>query len=255
MKFYSFLEPAVNILRGRGGSIRQRFFYMPIERIKLEAFRLTGGSWIEFYGKKLDGYASINIEETPSEKYLSKGQEHFDFLIRYGLKPDHRVLDYGCGVLRTARYLIPYLDYGNYIGMEISKKRIQKGHQVLSKAGISREDYVVHIASDCLLKELGNKTFDIIWANSVLTHMPESDIRELLINLKSHLNTDGKFFFTYSPSERINSNKPKQEKIKDFYYPTPYLKSIFEGYGYSFEVLPDGHAQALESPTVLANLL
>ena len=117
------------------------------------------------------------------------------------------------------------------------------------------KDMVVFTHSDCLLKELGNKTFDIIWANSVLTHMLESDIRELLINLQSHLKTDGTFFFTQSPSERINSNTPKQEKIKDFYYPTPCLKSLFEGYDYSFEVLPDGHAQALQSPTVRASLL
>src|SRR5579862_1873540 len=35
-----------------------------------------------------------------------------------GLRPDHDVLDIGCGVGRTARYLCDYLESGHYEGFD-----------------------------------------------------------------------------------------------------------------------------------------
>jgi len=223
--------------------------------MKLKLFYLKGGTWIDFYATMLDGYAAKNIQKLPSEEYLQEGKVFLDWLVRHGLNPEHRLLDYGCGVLRAGRYLIPYLNRGHYVGIDISRNRIQKGHLVLSSAGISREDYEVHLAKDCLLKELQDQRFDVIWANSVLTHMPERDIREFLFALKAHFKQGGTFFFTFSPSERLGLTDPKQEKIKNFYYPTSYLKNLFKDCGYNFELLHDGHAQSFGSPTVRASLV
>jgi len=228
---------------------------MPIGTMKLKLFYLKGGTWIDFYATMLDGYAAKNIQQLPSEEYLQEGKVFLDWLVRHGLNPEHRLLDYGCGVLRAGRYLIPYLNRGHYVGIDISRNRIQKGHLVLSSAGISREDYEVHLAKDCLLKELQDQRFDVIWANSVLTHMPERDIREFLFALKAHFKQGGTFFFTFSPSERLGLTDPKQEKIKNFYYPTSYLKNLFKDCGYHFELLHDGHSQSFGSPTVRANLV
>ena len=254
MRFPGILEVVAEKLRGRYGSIRQRFWLMPIESIKLKIFYARGGCWIDFYRNKLDGYASINLLEPSSETYLHDGQVHVDYLVKHGLKPHHKLLDYGCGVLRTARYLVPYLNANNYVGLDISEKRIQKGRLMLSTGGISSDEYVVHVVRDCLLKELGDQQFDYVWANSVLTHMPELDIRILLHALKTHIHQNSLFYFTFSPSERIGRKNPKQLKIKDFYYPENYQNNLFEECGYSFIVMPDGHANKSGSPTVEANL-
>ena len=254
MRFPSLLEPIARRLRGEYGSIRRRFWHMPIGTFKLKLLYLNGGTWINFYATMLDSYAEKDIQKLPSEGYLQEGKEFLDWLIQHGLKPEHRLLDYGCGVLRAGRYLIPYLNKGNYVGIDISWARIQKGHLVLREAGISRDDYEAHLAKDCLLKELKDQKFDMIWANSVLTHMPERDIREFLCALRPHFNKSGAFFFTFSPSERLGLTVPKQEKLKNFYYPTSYLKQMFNDCGYSFEVMEDGHAQILQSPTVRASL-
>tara|TARA_B100001123_G_scaffold446040_1_gene599234 strand:+ start:8177 stop:8944 length:768 start_codon:yes stop_codon:yes gene_type:complete len=255
MRFPWLLEPIAKTLRGKYGSIRRRFWHMPIGRLKLNFFYFKGGTWIEFYANMLDGYAARNIEKLPAEDYLQEGKQFRDWLIDHGLKPEHRLLDYGCGVLRAGRYLIPYLNRGHYVGIDISKNRIRKGHLVLSSAGISRDDYEVHLTKDCLLKELKNQRFDVVWANSVLTHMPEQDIRLFLRALKSHFKQGGTFFFTFSPSERLSLTIPKQEKIKNFYYPTNYLKNLFKECGYNFELLHDGHAEKYKSPTVRASVM
>jgi SAM-dependent methyltransferase len=42
----------------------------------------------------------------------------FESLVAAGLRPEHRVLDFACGALRFGQWLIPYLDQGNYCGVD-----------------------------------------------------------------------------------------------------------------------------------------
>ena len=46
------------------------------------------------------------------------GRYMLDFLVDSGLQPDHRLCDFGCGALRLGVWAIPYLDAGNYFGID-----------------------------------------------------------------------------------------------------------------------------------------
>jgi hypothetical protein len=46
------------------------------------------------------------------------GRYMFDFLVESGLRPEHRLCDFGCGALRLGVWAIPYLDAGNYFGID-----------------------------------------------------------------------------------------------------------------------------------------
>ena len=46
------------------------------------------------------------------------GKYMFEFLLGSGLRPEHRLLDFGCGALRLGLFAIPYLDPGNYFGVD-----------------------------------------------------------------------------------------------------------------------------------------
>jgi SAM-dependent methyltransferase len=46
------------------------------------------------------------------------GKYIFEFVVEAGLRPEHRLLDFGCGALRVGNWVIPYLDEGNYFGVE-----------------------------------------------------------------------------------------------------------------------------------------
>jgi SAM-dependent methyltransferase len=46
------------------------------------------------------------------------GKYIHDFVVAAGLLPQHRLLDFGCGALRFGIWVIPYLDEGNYFGVD-----------------------------------------------------------------------------------------------------------------------------------------
>jgi SAM-dependent methyltransferase len=46
------------------------------------------------------------------------GKYLFEFVVAAGLEPHHRLLDFGCGALRLGNWAIPYLDAGNYFGVD-----------------------------------------------------------------------------------------------------------------------------------------
>jgi cyclopropane fatty-acyl-phospholipid synthase-like methyltransferase len=51
----------------------------------------------------------------------------FNLLTCTGLRQHHRVLDIGCGSLRLGRLLIPYLNKGNYVGVEPNEWLLSDG--------------------------------------------------------------------------------------------------------------------------------
>lgn len=223
-------------LRGRHKSLRFRFWELPKEYVKLSIYRLGGRSWIEYYSNHLDTKEGEVLQAVPS--YLDVGKDFLTFLQQHGLRPGHHLLDYGCGILRGGLQFVPYLEPGRYIGVDISPARIEQGRRLLDDAGIARDRYATFVVHDCALKELGDRKFDYVWAHAVLMHMPEADIRALLASLKDHLNPGGSFFFTFFPSEKLGQDRIVRDQIRDFYYPTDYLKALFESMGYDFVIMP-----------------
>ena len=61
------------------------------------------------------------IKESHHKRYgrpWALGRCIFDFAVESGLRPEHRLLDFGCGGLRFGVWAIRYLDAGNYFGVE-----------------------------------------------------------------------------------------------------------------------------------------
>lgn len=57
------------------------------------------------------------------------GNLQLDFLVQRGLQPHHALLDVGCGPLRAGVKLVPYLDPGNYYGIDLSDILIEAGYE------------------------------------------------------------------------------------------------------------------------------
>ena len=63
----------------------------------------------------------------PPEDYDLVAAMTFNLLTTLGLRQHHSLLDIGCGSLRIARLLIPYLNRGRYFGVEPNEWLIKEG--------------------------------------------------------------------------------------------------------------------------------
>ena len=52
------------------------------------------------------------------------------YATKAGLKPSHRMLDFGCGTLRTGKYFIDLLERQRYVGVDISRGAVEHARGV-----------------------------------------------------------------------------------------------------------------------------
>jgi cyclopropane fatty-acyl-phospholipid synthase-like methyltransferase len=72
----------------------------------------------------------------PADLWESKRRFQKNFLLRAGLKPHHRLLDFGCGTLRGGIPIIDYLDAGNYIGLDVRTETLKEACVELEESGL-----------------------------------------------------------------------------------------------------------------------
>jgi len=143
------------------------------------------------------------------------GRLQFEFLREEGLKPNHRLLDIGCGALRAGIHFIGYLAPGHYTGIDISQHILDAGRKMLP-AGLHGEKRPRLLRNnDLRLSEFEDASFDFVLAQSVFTHMPRADVEECISSVPRVLRETGRFYFTIFEDER-ERYVPGAE---NFYYP------------------------------------
>jgi SAM-dependent methyltransferase len=134
------------------------------------------------------------------------GAVQFQLLTMMGLKEEHKLLDIGCGSLRAGKLFIPYLNKGNYYGIEkegwlvdeVIDNEIGESQVELKKPWIQIQDmFYLGFAGIC----------DFVLCNSVFIHIPLEQIKTILSQIKDVLKKDGKFVFNYIEGE---DNKDKE---------------------------------------------
>ena len=122
------------------------------------------------------------------QKYL------FNFLNERGLKPEHKLLDIGCGPLSGGLAFISYLHSGNYVGVDIRKDSVEEALLQIVKADLAHKNPLV-IVSDCFGEdELNGHYFDYILASQIMYHLDHSLVRKLFKLLKKLTKSGSKFY-------------------------------------------------------------
>ena len=129
------------------------------------------------------------------------GQLQFDFLLNNGLKPEHYLLDLGCGSFRCGVKLVPYLDPGHYYGLDLNASLIDAGYdKEIVPAGLANRLPRANLASNDRFDASGfARPFDYAIALSLFTHLPWNDIRVCLEMLADVMAPGAKLFATYFP--------------------------------------------------------
>lgn len=105
----------------------------------------------------------------PPDQYDFMGGTQFALLFLLGLREHHKVLDFGCGSLRAGRLLIPYLNPGNYFGIEPNAWLIEDALE-RQLGGMERLKTPRFSHTDGFEADVFGDTFDFIVAQSIFSH-------------------------------------------------------------------------------------
>lgn len=121
----------------------------------------------------------------------------FNLLTSIGLRQHHRVLDIGCGSLRVGRLLIPYLNPGNYFGVEPNEWLVNDGIE----NEIGRDLVKIKNPSfsfDTSMEEYKDSlNIDYAIAQSIFSHCGKDLIKGWLSKVSFHLKDNGAFLATF----------------------------------------------------------
>ena len=65
----------------------------------------------------------------PADLWDMKRVFQINYLKTCGMKPEHKIFDMGCGVLRGGIPIIEYLDQGNYTGFDVRDYVLEEGKE------------------------------------------------------------------------------------------------------------------------------
>jgi SAM-dependent methyltransferase len=140
------------------------------------------------------------------------GALQLSFLRANGLKPEHSLLDVGCGSLRGGVHLVPYLNAGNYYGIDINQPLLDAGYDkeiVPMKLADKLPRTNLAAVGDFNVAPVFNRTFDYLLAVSVFTHLNWNRIRQGMENLAAVARADTIFFASYFHlPEEASANEP-----------------------------------------------
>jgi len=124
------------------------------------------------------------------------GKLQFEFMRSQGLRPEHRLLDVGCGALRGGLFFVDYLAPGNYFGLDINESLIEAGRMELRQAGLHDKQPSLMVNSE-FNASLFRTKFDFALAMSVFTHLFSNHIIRCLLEVGKILEPTGSFFATF----------------------------------------------------------
>ncbi|MBI5855739.1 MAG: class I SAM-dependent methyltransferase [Nitrospirae bacterium] len=134
------------------------------------------------------------------------------FLYKTGLKPHHEFLDVGCGWLRLAVALLPYLEEGRYHGVDATQRNLDIGRELLCRLGVRQQPQLLCNA-DFPFERFG-KQFDVVFCHAVLTHLSHAQIEQCIENLSTVTKPGAMGYFTFYLAER-DSERPQIYRLAD----------------------------------------
>jgi len=178
------------------------------------------------------------------------GRLQIEFLRSRGLRPEHHLLDVGCGCLRGGVHFVRYLEQDHYVGVDGNPSLLDAGLYELEQAGLDDKGSVL-IESDRFEFQKAERVFDQAIAVSVLTHIFINQIARCLFEMKRVLKSGGTFYASYfeAPSPMCfetlahkGGSPPTYYDQNPFHISTTELAALAEGAGFAFERIGDwGH--------------
>ena len=118
-----------------------------------------------------------------------------------GLRPEDKVVDFGCGTGRLAVHLIPFLNGGHYVGIDIAQSMLQAAQQLVSQRIQKPRCRVTWQKQPSDRFQIEEGSVDIVCAFSVFTHMEHEDAYRYLRAAHPIVRPGGRFVFSCLPMD------------------------------------------------------
>ena len=137
----------------------------------------------------------------PAETFEQAGREQLIALLGEGLNPESKILDFGCGCLRTAYWLIRFLDSGCYHGIEPERQRVEYGLNYLftpQELALKEPRFDFNSRFD---SSVFGARFDFFLARSIWTQASKMQIEVTLDSFVRDSISSGVFLTSYLPAQ------------------------------------------------------
>lgn len=188
-----------------------------------------------YYSKNFDNYRKLQPHNgvLPHRIYCADFWEEtipriLEFLKKQGLKPQHKIVDLGCGAFRSGLALIPYLESNNYYGVDINEYLLEDGYKYeIEKNNLSSKFPLnnIKVTHDYNMEDFKIK-FDYIWSFSLWTHLDLSECDKCLLEVSKVLRKGGVYLTTcFIVEER--KYKKNNKVVSDVIITTSYDKDPY----------------------------
>jgi len=150
-------------------------------------YRAEGLDASKFYGVPIAGFEDA-------------GRQQFILLLMAGLRPQSKVLDIGCGVLRAGYWLIHFLDPHCYYGIEPHGERLETGRSQIVERDVERTKHPHFDTNANFDSGIFGTKFDFFLAYSIWTHASKPQIEMMLDNFLRDSNPDAVFLTSILPA-------------------------------------------------------
>ena len=137
----------------------------------------------------------------PTPTFDVAGRTQLIALLAEGLSPESKVLEFGCGCLRIAYWLVHFLDPGGFHGIEPARRRVEFGQRYLFTAeelALKRPRFDFNAVFD---SSVFGERFDFFLARSIWTHGSKRQIEASLDSFVRDAKPGAIFLASYLPPQ------------------------------------------------------
>jgi len=189
-----------------------------------------------------EGIKQVGYKKFVGGDFEAGGVRQFEFCKKAGLVPSDKFLDVACGSLRLGRHLIPYLDEGNYMGLDREQKLIDEGlNQEVSPEvrALKKPEFIV---SDCFDFSKLSAPPRISVAFSLFTHLARKDIQLCLKNLRPKVEPGALFFASFCHTPVAFPQFFSSHSHRLFFFSEAQMRKMGTETGWSGELIEDRSA-------------
>ena len=161
------------------------------------------------------------------------GRLQFHFLRSQGLLPSHVLLDVACGSLRGGRFFIPYLEPGNYLGIDKNAALVEVGKSREIPADELQAKRPEFITSDRFEFERFSRRPDFCFAQSLFSHLQKRDIKLCLRKLSAFVLPGCRFLATFQETSTAIPQIASSHSHRGFFYTRAQMEGFGRRYGWN----------------------